>query len=59
MRDDRRLTPEQPTVFDAELGAPRQRILADPGADNIRCIRRIRAAVRVYCWSGRTLLIFG
>lgn len=59
MRDDRELTPEQLAAFGAELDALRQRTLADLGADDARYIRRVRAAVRVCCWSGRALLMFG
>ncbi len=59
MRDDRELTPEQLAAFGAELDALRLRTLADLGADDARYIRRVRAAVRVCCWSGRALLMFG
>ena len=59
MRDDRELTPEQLAAFGAELDALHLRTLADLGADDARYIRRVRAAVRVCCWSGRALLMFG
>ncbi len=54
-----RTAPEQLAAFGAELDALRQRTLADLGADDARYIRRVRAAVRVCCWSGRALLMFG
>ena len=42
-----------------ELDALRQRTLADLGEVDARYIRRIRAAVRFCCWSGRGLLLLG
>lgn len=59
MRNDRELSPEQLAAFGAELDALRQRTLADLGEADARYIRRIRAAVRACCWTGRALLMFG
>nr|WP_298137154.1 fatty acid desaturase [uncultured Pseudomonas sp.] len=59
MRVDRELTAEEVASFGAELDALRQRTLDDLGEVDARYIRRIRAVVRFFCWSGRALLMFG
>nr|WP_298174107.1 fatty acid desaturase [uncultured Pseudomonas sp.] len=59
MRVDRELTTEQLAAFGAELEDLRQRTRADLGEADARYIRRIRAAMRFCCWSGRALLLFG
>ncbi|QEY65179.1 fatty acid desaturase [Metapseudomonas lalkuanensis] len=59
MRFDRELTFAELDAFGAELDALRQRTLDDLGEADARYIRRIRAAVRFCCWSGRALLLLG
>lgn len=59
MRIDRELTTVELDAFGNELDALRQRTLADLGTADARYIRRIRAAVRLCCWSGRALLMLG
>ncbi|BAN50861.1 fatty acid desaturase [Metapseudomonas resinovorans] len=59
MRHDRQLTAAELDSFGAELDALRQRTLDDLGEPDARYIRRIRAAVRLCCWSGRALLLLG
>ncbi len=59
MRNDRELTPSELDAFGAELDALRKRTLADLGEVDARYIRRVRSAVRLCCWSGRALLMFG
>ncbi|MDH0293360.1 fatty acid desaturase [Pseudomonas sp. GD04087] len=59
MREDRDLSAAELEAFGAELDALRQRTLHDLGEKDARYIRRIRAAVRFCCWSGRVLLMAG
>ena len=59
MRRDRELSLDEMNAFGSELDALRQRTLADLGEVDARYIRRIRAAVRFCCWSGRGLLMLG
>jgi fatty acid desaturase len=59
MRMDKTLSASELEAFGAELDALRQRTLADLGAADARYIRRVRAAVRACCWSGRVLLMAG
>jgi fatty acid desaturase len=59
MRFDRELSVDEMNAFGNELDALRQRTLADIGEVDARYIRRIRAAVRFCCWSGRGLLMLG
>ncbi|MDH4655229.1 fatty acid desaturase [Pseudomonas sp. JS3066] len=59
MRSDRELTPAELDAFGVELDDLRQRTLDDLGEADARYIRRIRAAVRFCCWSGRVLLLLG
>jgi fatty acid desaturase len=58
-RLDRELSPAELEAFGVELDALRQRTLADLGAADARYIRRVRGVVRLCCWSGRALLMFG
>ncbi|MBP8264855.1 MAG: acyl-CoA desaturase, partial [Pseudomonas sp.] len=58
-REDRELNEVELQAFAAELDALRQRTLASLGSEDARYIRRVRAAVRACCWSGRLLLMFG
>lgn len=59
MRSDRELSRVELDAFGAELDVLRSRTLADLGETDARYIRRVRAAVRLCCWSGRALLMFG
>ncbi|WP_152226524.1 fatty acid desaturase [Pseudomonas sp. SCB32] len=59
MRDDRDLSAAELAAFGAELDSLRQHTLHDLGETDARYIRRIRAAVRFCCWSGRILLMAG
>ncbi|MFG0805690.1 fatty acid desaturase family protein [Pseudomonas fluvialis] len=58
-REDRELNEVELQAFAAELDALRQRTLASLGSEDARYIRRVRAAVRACCWSGRLLLMLG
>ncbi|MBA4243228.1 MAG: acyl-CoA desaturase, partial [Pseudomonas sp.] len=58
-RLDRELSPAELEAFGQELDALRQRTLADLGEADARYIRRVRAAVRGCCWTGRALLMLG
>lgn len=59
IRQDRELTPAELEAFGQELDALRRRTLDDLGESDARYIRRVRAAVRFCCWSGRALLMLG
>ena len=59
MRLDRELTPVELDAFAAELDELRRQTLASLGESDARYIRRVRGAVRLCCWSGRALLMFG
>lgn len=59
MRLDRELNAVELDAFAAELDSLRRSTLADLGDVDARYIRRMRAVVRLCCWSGRALLMLG
>ena len=59
MRLDRELNAVELDAFAAELDSLRRSTLADLGDVDARYIRRVRAVVRLCCWSGRALLMLG
>ncbi|MFI7867651.1 fatty acid desaturase family protein [Ectopseudomonas khazarica] len=59
VRQDRELSLAELEAFGQELDSLRRRTLADLGEADARYIRRVRSVVRLCCWSGRALLMFG